>query len=427
MTMQQRAGSEAADDRDRLPGWPTNTVNRALQQIISPRPDEHGAAKHDVVATFLDWSKLHGFERGAVCDCLAALDSNGSLFDMAEFHGPEWRDDPAHCRLEGGQLTAALHKFVSPALAVLFEGCDLAPLIAAIEWGTMDNVEIAQPDTVDHGVNRAPEIRMGWRGSASDLMCLAHEVAHAVQLQLSAGSLMPPVARETCAFLGELALIDWCRKNDPDLASDLLSVWREENAAYFGTDCQLLHAALANPECNYSYRMNYPLARAAAIVMWRAGADFQRLFKAGSAAMSLLPIARIADTAGLSQNYLPPLPLPDRDQPAINAYRALGAMALLDIDFWKGEAERRIDDYYATLLHHLQNRTAFVALDEVRRPVGYAIWRSAAGDNTVTLTRQAAPFGDHLLLQKALERHLGQQSDVQTQHPRSARQEQVAW
>jgi hemolysin-activating ACP:hemolysin acyltransferase len=143
--------------------------------------------------------------------------------------------------------------------------------------------------------------------------------------------------------------------------------------------------------------------------------------------MALLPLSKIADLAGQSQNYLPPLPAPDTTQPASDAYRALGAMALLDIDFWKGESERRIEDYYATLLHHLQNRTAFIALDEVRRPVGYATWRKAAGDNTITLTRQAAPFGDHLLLQKALERHLGQESDVHAQHPRSARQEQMAW
>ena len=127
------------------------------------------------------------------------------------------------------------------------------------------------------------------------------------------------------------------------------------------------------------------------------------------------------------QNYLPPLPLPDTDQPAVDAYRALGAMALLDIDFWKGESERRIEDHYANLLHHLQNHTAFIALDEVRRPIGYATWRKAEGDNTVILTRQAAPFGDHLLLQKALERHLGQNTDIQAQHPSSARQEQAAW
>jgi hemolysin-activating ACP:hemolysin acyltransferase len=172
--------------------------------------------------------------------------------------------------------------------------------------------------------------------------------------------------------------------------------------------------------------MNYPLARAAAVVMWRSRTDLQRLFRAGSEAMAILPIVVIADVASLSQNYLPPLPLPDTDQPAVDAYRALGAMALLDIDFWKGVSERRIEDYYATLLHHLQNRTAFIALDEVRRPAGYATWRNADGDNTVTLTRQVAPFGDHLLLQKALERHLGQESDVLALHSRSARQQQVA-
>ena len=370
-----------------------------------------------------EWLRLHELSLDTVSDCIGCIESGHLQLDLDV--RPEDRGDAA----KSGFITldCALSTVIIPSFsaALGMESSAFAALVHTIGWTSDSEGDL--PHTIDHGVGQPPEIRMSWQGSTSDLMCLAHEVAHAVQLLLSARSFMPPVARETCAFLGELALIDWAKRNQADLAARLLRVWREENQRYFGDDCALLRAALGDPESAYTYRMNYPLARAAAVVMWRAGADLQRLFKAGSEALNLLPLARIADVAGLSQNYLPPLPLPDTDQPAIDAYRALGAMALLDIDFWKGESERRIEDYYATLLNHLQNRTAFIALDDVRRPVGYATWRKAAGDNTVTLTRQAAPFGDHLLLQKALERHLGQNTDVQAQHPRSARQEQVAW
>lgn len=370
-----------------------------------------------------EWLHLHELSLDTVSDCIGCIESGHLQLD---FDGrPEDEGDGAKSRLE--TLDLALSTVIIPSFsaALGMESSAFAALVQSICWNDVSSDDL--PHTIGHGDGQPPEIRMSWQGSIPDLICLAHEVAHAVQLQLSAGSFMPPVARETCAFLGELTVVDWARRTQTDLASKLLRVWREENQRYFGDDCALLRAALRDPERAYTYRMNYPLARAAAVVMWRAGADLQRLFKAGSEAMNLLPLARIADVAGQSQNYLPPLPLPDTDHPAIDAYRALGAMALLDIDFWKGESERQIEDYYTTSLHHLQNRTAFIALDEVRRPVGYATWRKAEGDNTLTLTRQAAPFGDHLLLQNALERRLDQKSDVQAQHPRSARQEQVAW
>jgi hypothetical protein len=376
-----------------------------------------------VVVVIAEWLHVHVLDHDTVYDCLAAVDGGQIVFDVQGVVPVK------HALGDAGYASVGvvLGSVIGPALAPLLgmETSAVADLIASIRWG--DVSEDGHPHTIDHGTGQPPEIRMFWQGSAADLICLAHEVAHAVQLQLSAGSFMPPVARETCAFLGELALIDWARKTDTPLAAKLLSVWQEENEAYFGEDCDLLRSALADPDASYTYRMNYPLARAAAIVMHRSGADAQRLFRAGAEAMALLPLADIADLAGRLQNYLPPMPPPDAETPATNAYRALGAMALLDIDFWKGESERRIEDYYASLLHHLQTRTAFIALDDVHRPVGYATWRKAAGDNAVTLTRQAAPFGDHLLLQKALQRHLGQDADVLAHHERSARQEQTAW
>lgn len=127
------------------------------------------------------------------------------------------------------------------------------------------------------------------------------------------------------------------------------------------------------------------------------------------------------------ENYLPPAPEPNTDQPAVNAYRSLGMMALLDIDYWEGASEDRIEDYYGHLLRNMQEQTAMVALDDEKRPVGYATWNAPEDAGVpVQITRQSAPFGDHLTLHQKLQKRLEGRKAVSL-HKRSARREQTAW
>ena len=272
-------------------------------------------------------------------------------------------------------------------------------------------------------------IVMDWRGGPDDLICLAHEAAHALQIMLSNHMMMPPLARETCAFLGELFLIEYSREHSPSLFLHLMQTWRTENESYLTIDLDSLSDALAYPETPYHYRQNYPVARLAAVELFRrdSGKWLHDLFASGRDGMKHLPITAMANLAGDIENYLPRMPEADPEHPVVDTYRGLGAMTLLDIDYWEGESEKRIKDYYANLLEHLWTRTAFVALNADRMPVGYATWVELPGNGTVTLTRQAAPFGDHLVLQRALERHLDQADGVAAHHIRSAREEQVAW
>ena len=370
-----------------------------------------------------DWLHLHALNADMIDDCVNCI-RRGDLHLDLEGHAA---DRPSAHDTAYATLDHVLGSVICPMFATGLEidADTISGIVRSIRWGDIEKGGL--PHTIDHGVGHSPEVKMSWSRSTSDLICLAHEVAHAVQLQLSAGSFMPPVARETCAFLGELILISWATKNNPDLAAKLLVVWREENCRYFGEDCDLLISALTDAGSQYSYRMNYPLARAAAVIMWRSGENLGSLFRSGSAAMNFLPFAQIADLAGNARNYLPPMPQRDSERPALSAYRAFGAVALLDIDFWKGESERRIDEYYTSLIGHWDDGTVFVELDVARRPIGYATWHRAGDENTVVLTRQAAPFGDHLALQKALEHHMGLGGSVRAHHPRSARSEQVAW
>ncbi|PTN04146.1 hypothetical protein C8N32_101345 [Rhodovulum imhoffii] len=240
---------------------------------------------------------------------------------------------------------------------------------------------------------------------------------------------MPPLAREVCAFLGELVVIMHARTAAPELYPALCDVWHRENDAYLGLDMDLLAAALADPQAQYHYRQNYPAARLAAVELFNRGYGecLRQFFASGRDGMRHVPIEELANRAGDVANYLPAMPQPEPETPAIDAYRSLGAMALIDIDYWEGLSETRIEDYYADLLRHLHGNTAFLALNDQRKPIGYATWLKAAQEDEYTLTRQAAPFGDHRALQSALERHLGKTAGVTARHARSATQEQVAW
>lgn len=375
-----------------------------------------------------DWKRAHSLSTSTVADTIAANRANilahaPSFDEEAGIYGGDPRV------VLDGALGYNLQAYVVPALSNLFGGSGkVTELVAQIEFAGLSRGE-ELPHTEDLGPERAPVIRMEWDGRADDLICLAHEVAHALQIMMSDHELMPPVAREVCAFLGELALIAYCREQAPSLNDALSNVWHAENERYLGSDLDALSDALNEPETPYQYRLNYPLARLAAVQLYRRGAGdwCHDLFSSGRLGMQHLPIERMANMAGDLANYLPPMTAPDMSQPTIDAYRSLGAMALLDIEYWQGESEKRIEDYYSGLLEHLRNRTAFIALSDDRKPVAYATWTKPAGANAVTITRQAAPYGDHLLLQQALEAHLCHAEGVTARHVRSARQEQVAW
>jgi hypothetical protein len=238
----------------------------------------------------------------------------------------------------------------------------------------------------------------------------------------------PPVARETCAFLGELAVISQAQRTSPALAADLARVWSEDDTIYLGDDASALLRSLDDDKTPYDYRINYPLARALAIAIYEKH-DFpsiRSLFAAGGDAMRLLPLEKLAGGPAWIENNLPPLP-PRGDEPqAIEAYRMLGAMALLDIEAGRGEAESQIESYYAARRDGLQTNTLMLALGLNGKPLGYALW-SLDDKRQALLRRQCAPFGDHLVLQRMLAPRLSDTGAVVSRHESSARVEQQPW
>ena len=371
-----------------------------------------------------DWLGLHGLDATLVQDVLAAY--RASALSSQPF--------PAPVTSETTVRLPAQHEcfadIVVPALAHGLDGdADVTDALRGIIFAALPADGPRIPHTVDPGIGSPPMVVMAWQGRVDDLACLAHECAHALQIRLSGHDPMPPLAREACAFLGELLLVDHARRHDRVLFGALLRTWMAENATYLGTDLDALSDALSDPGTAYDYRQNYPVARLAAVQLFKRRAEFghRSLFARGRGAMKHLPIEPMANRAGDIRNHLPPMPEPDAERPRMDAYRRLGARALMDIDYWEGVSEERIEDYYAIQLRHGRERTAFLALDDDRKPVGYATWSVSPESGSVTLARQAAPFGDYLTLQRTLERHLLATGAVVASHPRSARTRQAAW
>ena len=159
-----------------------------------------------------------------------------------------------------------------------------------------------------------PTIEMSWSGTCEDLICLAHEVTHAVQAKHSEESFMPPVARECCAFIGELALLRFIKRNEVTFHDDASQVWLDESIIYFGDDALDLEHALNSEQASYAYRQNYPIARLYSTLVYPVLSVEQarELFSSGSQAMEILqcfaPSEQRADLVSAAR------PLPQYDE-----------------------------------------------------------------------------------------------------------------
>jgi hypothetical protein len=236
--------------------------------------------------------------------------------------------------------------------------------------------------------------------------------------------------RETAAFVAEELLLTYCHLNTERLFMPLHAAWQTDNTIYVGSDVVFLKSAMNTRESKYTYRMNYPIPRILANVIAGSGlhSDLALLFEGRLTLPKLLDSLHTEVRPLKMNNYLPEVPDLDTKLPAVNAYRRLGMMALLDIDYWQGESEKKISEYYSTRLTHMRDQTILVAIGKNQKPIGYALWQE---DDVVPakihIKRQAAPFGDHLELHKALQSKLPENADVLSHHTRSARGEQIAW
>ena len=367
-----------------------------------------------------DWTSLHSTTLMEVQDVLQAFSANALI--SAPTHWP-FHSKPIEATID---QTDFLNTKVMPALnKVLGIGID----IESVSVLKLSESRERRPHTFFSEKEQHASIYLDWNSTPADAICLAHEMGHAAHYIMSGVSDIPPVARETCAFLSELIALDALLEKQDPLFDPLRLVWEAETQAYLGSDIKDLQRALGDPEASYIYRWNYPLARLAAIKIFQSHKSGKptliEVFKSGTAGMSFLPLAQMAEKADEIQNYLPPFHTDTT--PATAAYQSLGAMALLDIDTYEGPSEQQIGDVYSDLLKNLQDQTAFIGLREDGRPLGYATWQSQTDGNGRKITHQSAPFGDHLKVLRTLQQRFADGGSVSAIAQRSARKEQVAW
>ena len=295
------------------------------------------------------------------------------------------------------------------------------------------------PHTLDKGPDEYPQVHLYYQGTPADMLTMAHEFAHALQIVANQSRFTPPVLRELAAFIGELCFIQFLAKQQPELVNNLSAAQEHDNGHYLGTDLSALQEALQQPKTlpssAYTYSWNYPVARLLAKQLF-ANLDRDSLWQIINGDWSLKQCLK-ANTINTPKpppylrldNYLPPMSPYDKQHPAINAYRCLGIAALLDIDYWQGLAAKNIGDYLVFINHHLQDQTLLIATNQSQQPTGYITWTiDEHYHQTIKLTHQCAPFGDYLALQKQLKQHLSDNNlSVYSHHPGSAREEQLAW
>ena len=292
--------------------------------------------------------------------------------------------------------------------------------------------ESALPCTEAKGSNGYPYVSMCFSGTAADILCVAHEFGHALQYLLADGKFVPPIQREIAAFVSELTFMQFAKQHLGELNENLKQAFTQDTEIFFENDANELLAILRKSNLSntpYNYRMNYPVARAIALYSFHnlLPKEFESVFRGRLRIKDLIEQEIELNSAHKLSNYLPTFVETEGEPPATNAYRSLGMMALLDINYWKGESEKQIEEYYHERLDHMRNQTAFVAIGGEKKPIGYAIWQNEKAEASIRLLRQTAPFGDHLELQQKLEQRLPKYAKVMRNHSRSAQKEQVAW
>ena len=284
--------------------------------------------------TVQDWIDLHGLTSEEVLDYCGVIRQRFQIK----------RRDAARNGSKSlcFDLEQSLEHLVFPALRDLFGA-------AASEIHDLSAVKIVRhkagnldlPFTEWDASTNAPAIHLVWSGTVDDLMCLAHEMAHATQMILSNGAFMPPVAREACAFLGELALIRYAKSSSQAVYRELQSVWHHESYRYLGDDISQLGHDLKAGSASYHYRHNYPLARVAAMAVFAGHGPeaIRNIFASGADAMEALKLQEAIQSLRKSSTIHANRPNASEADEDITAFRmslspqALQAVRTGEIDF----------------------------------------------------------------------------------------------
>ena len=181
--------------------------------------------------------------------------------------------------------------------------------------------EITIPYTVNRGGEQPPLVRLNYQGHPEDIICLAHELGHAIQYLTAKDEFIPPVTRECAAFVAEVVLLKHCEKEHSNISSYLNDVWVNESATYLGYDAEDMFEVLSSPSKDYYYRVNYPVARMVAETILRSSEldELWRYFTADFRICDWLHECSKNEGPPM-KNYLPEIQQHDDELDALKAY-----------------------------------------------------------------------------------------------------------
>ncbi|WP_143595964.1 hypothetical protein [Tropicibacter naphthalenivorans] len=283
------------------------------------------------------------------------------------------------------------------------------------------------PYTIDRGRDDSAHVVQSFAGSVADVVAVAHEFGHAVQLRAAQGLFIPPILREMAAFISELALLDYLKSIDHACAHAIADAHLRDTAIYMSSDFDALMRAIECGTTEYNYRWNYPPARALASVLF-GNVPRDALWRILIGKVTFPHCINISQNTGgfeTVKKHLPEVPKAKDDCLALGAYRSLGMMPLRGIESWQGASYIPVGECHETFLRRMRERTARVVIGDERKPVGHTAWDiDETASKTGRLPRQSAPLGDHFELQRRARSYLPEDVSV---HARCARQEQAAW
>ena len=202
-----------------------------------------------------DWLDLHGLDHEMCLHLLGEI-RRASAEIPAYRNDPEQQSlsiDPDHVWM---QVTSAMCEFLPERQAIIAETFQRSKKIAIAGQG-----KSRKALTIDNGPDQYPTIMYNHFGDLPDLFVVAHEFGHALQIRASEGQFMPPVMRETCAFISEGTLSSLDSSQGAPLGEKFLQYWCRSNERYFNNSAGKLRSVLRSDSENYQYGWNYPIAR----------------------------------------------------------------------------------------------------------------------------------------------------------------------
>lgn len=222
--------------------------------VFNDRHVEYNCANGISAKYYLnDWLDLHGLNAR---QCETILSQAGDL----DFN----RDASTLCSRPCNLSGELAWRLAADAMASSFpQAAGLIKNVQAtsVKAFSTDCARLERPHTVLIGQDRYPTVFLNYHGRIVDLITVAHEFGHAVQISASGGRFVPPVNRELCAFVSELLLLKLLLAELPDLHPFALAAWQVGNRTYLARHGRALALALTDASSVYQYGWNYPIAR----------------------------------------------------------------------------------------------------------------------------------------------------------------------